>query len=99
MKKWVVEDWEFIVTVLKGKAAECRLGFEEGDMFYCQYEVPAGFCPKTMPVLYTLCEIIRCGGNFSARGSDKDDEIDFGCADGAVQFHLEARKLTEPKDS
>ena len=50
-------------------------------------------CPKTMSVLFTLCEIIRCGGSFKARGSDKDHEIDFGCADNCIQFHLEAKKL------
>ena len=47
------------------------------NIFQRRPEAPAGFCPKTMPVLYTLCEIIRCGGSFRARGSDKDYEIDF----------------------
>lgn len=93
MRKWIVEDWEFTITVIKGQAEQCRLGFEENDEFTCTYEVPTGFCPKTMPVLFTLCEIIRCGGSFKARGSDKDYEIDFGCADSCIAFHLEAKKL------
>lgn len=93
MRKWIEEDWEFTVTVVKGAAEQCRLGFEQGDQFVCQYEVPAGFCPKTMPVLHTLCEIIRCGGSFRARGSDRDDEIEFGCADGMIRFRLKARRL------
>lgn len=93
MRKWVEEDWEFTVTVFKGEAEQCRLGFEQGDSFTCEYEVPAGFCPKTMPVLYTLCEIIRCGGSFKARGSDQDYEICFNCADGPVSFRLEARHI------
>lgn len=93
MRKWIVEDWEFTITVIKGHAEQCRLGFEENDKFTCKYEVPTGFCPKTMPVLYTLCEIIRCGGSFKARGSDKDNGIDFSCADGYITFRLEAKKL------
>lgn len=91
MNKWITEDWEFIITVKSGKAEHCRLGFETGDTFCCEYEVPAGFCPKTMPVLYTLCEIIRCGGDFISRGSKKEYEIDFPCVDGGILFHLEAR--------
>lgn len=31
-------------------------------------------------------------GSFKARGSDKDYEIEFGCADGLVRFRLSARK-------
>ena len=93
MHKWIVEDWEFTITVLSGKADDCRLGFEEGDIFRCQYEVPTSFCPKTMPVLYTLCEIVRCGGNYISRGSKKESEIDFPCADGGILFHLQAKHL------
>ena len=97
MKKWIVEDWTFEITAVRGTAADCRLGIEMGDVFLSQYECPAGFCPKTMPVLYTLCEIKRCGGSFRLRGSPSDDEIDFPCADGCVGFHLRAiRKV--PRD-
>ncbi len=52
MKKWMNEDWEFEVTVSKGSAEQCRMGLEEGDKFSCRYDCPAGFCPKTMPVLH-----------------------------------------------
>lgn len=45
-----------------------------------------------MPVLHTLCEIIRCGGDFTHRGSDKSYEIDFPCADGTIRFHLAAKE-------
>ena len=55
MKKWIVEDWEFIITIKEGEAEHCRLGFETGDVFTCQYEVPSGFCSKTMATLHTLC--------------------------------------------
>ena len=54
MRKWIEEDWEFTVTVTEGRAEQCRLGFERNDRFRCGYETPSGFCPKTMPVLYTL---------------------------------------------
>ena len=46
MKKWIVEDWEFEITVLHGEAEQCRMGLETGDQFHCTYECPAGFCPK-----------------------------------------------------
>ncbi len=92
MRPWIEEDWRFTITVRDGRAETCRLGFETGDEFQCEYAVPNGFCPKTMPVLHTLCEIIRCGGDFTHRGSDKPYEIDFSCADGAVVFRLMANK-------
>lgn len=95
MRKWIVEDWQFTLTVTSGKAKDCRLGFETGDEFVCEYAVPTGFCPKTMPMLHTLCEIIRCGGDFTHCGSDKPCEINFACADGAVMFHLHARKVNK----
>lgn len=93
MNQWIVEDWRFTITVMDGISKNCRLGFEKGDKFNCQYEVPAGYCPKTTHILYTLCEIIRCGGNFKNKGSDKEYEIDFPCADGMILFHLVAEHV------
>lgn len=90
MKPWIEEDWEFTLTVTE--AAPCRIGLEKGDRFTFTYATAAGMCPKTMGTLHTLCEIIRCGGDFTHRGSPLPDEIDFPCADGAVVFHLAARK-------
>ena len=44
MKKWYTEDWQFTIEVLQlgkeNKAKECRLGFEVGDKFICQLEIP-----------------------------------------------------------
>ena len=94
MRKWIVEDWEFTITVKEGKAEHCRLGLETGDVFTCQYEVPGGFCPKTMATLHTLCEIVRCGGNYKLRGSESEYEIDFPCADGGISFHLVAKQIS-----
>lgn len=95
MKKWIDENWEFTITVTKGRYDTCRMGFETGDTFTCTYDCPAGFCPKTMPVLHTLCEIVRCGGTLKLRGSDFDYELDFPCVDGPIQFHLSAKNLEE----
>ncbi len=93
MNQWIQEDWEFVITVISGKSEDCRLGFETGDTFHCRYEVPTGFCPKTMPVLYALCEVIRCGGNYRNRGSKMEYETDFSCADGEITFRLQAKHL------
>ena len=93
MKKWIVEDWEFEITVLHGEAEQCRMGLETGDQFQSTYECPAGFCPKTMPVLHTLCEIARCGGDYKLRGSAASHEIDFPCADHCITFHLTAMHI------
>ena len=66
MKKWLAEDWEFTLTALEGEARHCRLGIEQGDRFVFQYGTPADFCPRAMMEIYTWCEVIRCGGDFSA---------------------------------
>ncbi|MDR2686823.1 MAG: TIGR04076 family protein [Oscillospiraceae bacterium] len=91
MKKWVVEDWEFELTATDGKAGHCRLGLEKGDKFVFQYECPAGICPKLMAKqLYTLCEVIRFGGDFTYSASKEKYELDLPCPDGCIQFHLKA---------
>lgn len=95
MKKWLREDWAFCVEVLQGKAEDCRLGLEKGDVFHCEYECPAGFCPKTLPVLYTYCEIVRCGGDLRLRGSSEHRAITFPCADGCLTFRLSATHREE----
>ena len=92
LNKQIVEDWEFEITVTKVNYP-CRMGFETGDSFKCKYECPTGFCPKTMPVLHTLCEVIRCGGDYRFRGSKYQNEIDFICADSCIEFHMIATHL------
>lgn len=95
MKPWIEEDWLFRITVTRGEAHQCLIGLEKGDEFTCAYACPGGFCPKTMPVLHTLCEIIRCGGDFRLRGSSEAYAIEFPCADGPVTFRLEAYPATK----
>lgn len=93
MRKWLQEDWEFTLTVTSGRAEQCRIGMEAGDSFTCRYECPGGFCPKTMGILYTYCEVVRCGGDFRLRGSKEPYELDFCCADGVLGLHLSARHV------
>lgn len=93
MHPWIQEDWEFTLTVLQGESTQCRIGLETGDEFTFCYALPAGICPKTVPQLHTLCEIIRCGGDFTRRGSPDMYHIDFPCADGVLRFRLQARRL------
>ena len=95
MQPWIHEDWEFTLTVLDGSARSCRIGLEAGDTFTFRYALPAGICPKTVPQLHTLCEIIRCGGDFVHRGSPDPLCIDFPCADGVLTLRLRARRVTE----
>jgi len=92
MHKTITENWEFEITVTKVNHP-CRLGFEVGDKFHCQYECPTNFCPKTMSVLYALCEIIRSGGDYKLRGSQFSNEIGFICADSCIEFYLTAKQL------
>ena len=90
MRSWIEEDWEFTLTVKE--AAPCSIGLEKGDEFRFTYATAAGMCPKTMGTIYTLCEIIRCGGDFTLRGSKEKYGIDVPCADGCVMFRLEAKQ-------
>lgn len=90
MQKWVTEDWEFHLKVVGGKAGHCRLGLESGDEFVFSYGCPAGMCPKTMTQVYTWCEVIRCGGDFTYRGEKNKREIFIPCSDGCISFRLKA---------
>jgi len=98
MNKWVTEDWEFELTATNGKAGHCRLGLEKGDRFVFQYACPAGMCPKTMIQVYTWCEVIRCGGDFTYRGLKEKYEMDLSCADGCIQFHLRAYPINRDEN-
>ena len=94
MRPWIKEDWEFTLTVLQGRAEDCRIGLEASDSFTFRYALPAGVCPKTVPALHTLCEIIRCGGDFTHRSSSDPYSIVFPCADGVLTCRLTARKIS-----
>ena len=50
-------------------------------------------CPKTMTQLYTWCEVIRCGGDFTYRGEKEKYEMNIPCTDGSISFHLKATPI------
>lgn len=90
MKPWITEDWEFTLTVTEGNPAGCRLGFEPGDTFVFTYGCPGGMCPRVMTELFTWCEVIRCGGDFTYRGEREKYEMEFPCPCRIIRFHLKA---------
>ena len=90
MKKWIVEDWAFEVNVIKGEAQNCRLGLETGDVFRFEYGCPADFCPRAMAEIHTWCEVIRCGGDFTHRGSKHKYELVLPCPCHCLEFSLRA---------
>ena len=98
MKKWVVEDWEFELTAIDGKAGHCRLGIEKGDKFVFSYECPAGMCPRVMTELFPWCEVIRCGGDFTYRGMIEKYEIDLPCPCRSITFHLKATPINRDEN-
>ena len=98
MRKWCTEDWEFELTATDGKAEHCRLGLEKGDKFVFQYECPSRMCPKTMIQVYTWCEVIRCGGDFTYRGNKEKYEMDIPCADHCISFHLKAYPINRDEN-
>ena len=98
MKKWVVEDWKFELTLIEGKATDCRLGFEKGDKFIFTYGCPEGMCPRVMAQVYTWCEVIRCGGDFTHRGSKDKYEMNFFCPCNSIQFHLKATPINRDEN-
>ena len=98
MKKWIVEDWEFELIALDGIAAHCRLGIEKGDKFVFSYECPAGMCPRLMSQVYTWCEVIRCGGDFTYRGSKEKYEMDMRCPCESISFQLKAYPINRDEN-
>ena len=99
MNKWIVEDWEFELTVIEGEAKQCRLGLEKEDKFIFQYECPEGFCPRAMIELFTWCEVIRCGGDFTHRGRDNEKyKMDFPCPCQCIKFQLVANPINRDEN-
>ncbi len=98
MQKWVVEDWEFELTVIDGKAGHCRLGLEKGDRFTFSYECPTGICPRVMIDLFTWCEVIRCGGDFTYRGEKEKYEMNILCPCTCIKFHLKAYPINRDEN-
>jgi uncharacterized repeat protein (TIGR04076 family) len=83
---------------IDGKAAHCRLGIEKGDTFIFSYECPAGICPRVMTELFTWCEVIRCGGDFTYRGMKGKYEMDLPCPCRSIKFHLKATPINRDEN-
>ena len=99
MRKWIVEDWAFEITVMGGEASQCRLGLEKGDRFAFEYGCPADFCPRAMIEIFTWCEVIRCGGDFTARGCREKYVMDMKCPCQCMALRLEARPINRKEDT
>ena len=93
MQKWVTEDWKFELIAVEGRAQDCRLGIEQGDRFAFTYGCPEGLCPRVMSEIYTWCEVIRCGGDFTYRGMTEKYEMELSCPCGSIRFHLKAMPI------
>ena len=93
MKPWYAEDWRFEIEVLRvGEQDDpraCRLGFEPGDRFQCEYGTPPGFCPTAFIKIFPAMEVLRCGGDLRELGADSAHGTIFLCPDGAVTFRLQ----------
>ena len=98
MKKWVTEDWEFELIATDGKAGHCRIGLEKGDKFVFQFECPTGMCPKAMIQVYTWCEVIRCGGDFTYRGEKEKYAMGMTCPDKSINFQLKAYPINRDEN-
>ncbi len=98
MQNWYAEDWEFEVTVLEAAVSNCRLGFEAGDSFVFTYGTPANFCPRVLTQVYTWCEVVRCGGDFTKRGCKEKYQMDFTCPCHSVRMRLAARPINRDAD-
>lgn len=49
---------------VNGRAESCRISLEAGEGFRFEYATPEDFRPRAMPEICTLCETVRCGGDF-----------------------------------
>ena len=90
MKKWMAEDWAFEIEILRGEPKNCRIGLEKGDVFRFEYACPADFCPRAMAEIHTWCEVVRCGGDFTYRGSPEKYELELDCPCGVLSMKLHA---------
>ena len=93
MRKWIEEDWQFSVEAVLGEAKDCRVGIEKGDVFTFEYACPGGFCPRAMADIHTWCEVIRCGGDFTFRGSKEKYAMEIDCPCGCIRFRLSAHPI------
>ena len=90
MNKWIVKDWGFEAEVIDDESKHCRLGLEQGDKFHFAYEPPQDFCSRALTEIFTWCEVIRCGGNFTHRGAKEKYSMEIPCPCHCLPFRLTA---------
>ncbi len=90
MQKRILEDWKFELIAIDGNASNCRLGIEKGDKFVFSYGCPEGMCPRVIIDLFTWCEVVRCGGNFTYRGEKDKYEMKLKCPCNSITFNFKA---------
>jgi uncharacterized repeat protein (TIGR04076 family) len=97
MKRTFKESYHFTIRVKKitnDDSQNCRLGFEAGDEFSCEYEVPGKFCPKSMFRAFSLMEVVRADGDLrKLDGGKEKNRMIFTCPDGEVTFELIGEKI------
>ena len=97
MRKWYQEDWEFTIRVMavgKDNAPKnCRMGYEPGDSFTCQYGCPEDFCSKSIMKVFPIFEAVRSEGDLRNLGGSGKHEIDIVCPDGVVKFRISAKRV------
>ena len=92
------EDWEFEIAVTDGEAHDCRLGIEMGDTFIFQYGSPDGICPRIMAEAFVWCEVVRCGGDFTHRGTSEKYAMELRCPCGSIGYRLTAHPINRDEN-
>jgi len=97
MKSWYQEDWEFRIEIMAvgtdNKPTNCRMGYEPGDAFTCQYGCPQDFCSKSMMKVFPILEAVRSEGDLRNLGGSGKHEMEIVCPDGIVKFRISARRI------
>lgn len=68
--------------------------WKKAMFFLLNMKLRKDFAPRAISEIYTYCEIIRCGGNFTYRGSKEKYSIDVSCPCNCIKFRL----LAVPKE-
>ena len=61
---------------------------KKDDKFCFEYETPQGFCPCALAEIFTWCEVVRCGGDFTYRGATEKYVMEIPCPRYCLQFCL-----------
>ena len=97
MRRLYQEDCEFRIGVVAvgkdNKPTNCRMGYEPGDSFTCQYGCPQDFCSKSMLKVFPILEAVRSEGDLRNLGGSGKHEMEIVCPDRVVEFRISAKHL------